>query len=168
MNKNIIIIIWLGIILSCNKHKCPDGYECQDDKCVCPEGSFETYGICRQLEANEFYGVTDKHCPCQDSIILRVTLWNDDKFNFDIQRGTSWGRGIVPREIRNDTIFPFGGGNNSIIGFHCSNSSFDPYITLGGFATISETKDSLIFYVPITPLTSNWENPDTCIVVFHK
>lgn len=165
MNKNIIIVIWLGILLSCNKNKCPDGYECQDDKCICPEGSFETYGVCRQLEANEFYGVTDENCPCQDSIILRVTVWNDDEFKFETQRGFSWGKGGgPPYSIRNDTIFPY----TSIMGLHCRDSGFDTYITIGGFATISKLKDTLTFYVPITPLVSNWENPDTCKIVFHK
>lgn len=164
MNKKILIVVWLGI-LSCNKNKCPDGYFCQEDKCICPEGSFETYGVCRQLEDNEFYGVTDEHCPCQDSIIMRVTVWDNDKFKFETQRGFSWGKGGgPPYTIRNDTIFPY----TTIMGLHCRNTDVETYITLGGYGIISNSKDTLIFYVPIAPLISNWENPDTCKIVFHK
>lgn len=167
MNKKAMIILWLAITLSCNKNNCPDGYVCQEDKCICPAGSFETYGVCRPLEENEYYGVTDKDCPCQDSIILKVTLWENGKFNFDTQRGFSWARGGVPRIIRNDSIFSSSGGSNPILGLHCRNSD-NEYITIGGFATIVGSKDSIRFYVPIAPLVSNWENPDTCTIIFHK
>jgi len=166
MSKKVIIILWLGIILSCNKNNCPDGYICQDDKCICPAGSFETYGVCRPLEENEYYGVTDKDCPCQDSIILKVTLWENGKFNRDLQRGNSWTRGVTPRDIINDTIISR--GNNPILGLHCSAIGGGDFISIGGYCVISSDKKKITFYEPLVRLTSNWENPDTCKIVFHK
>jgi hypothetical protein len=167
MNKKIIALAILAMLLSCNKNNCPDGYICQDDRCLCPDGSFETYGVCRPLQSNEYYGVTDQNCPCQDSIILRVTQWENGKFNFDTQRGNSWGRGYTPRIIRNDTIFNSEGGDNPVLGIKCKNVA-DIYKTIGGFGVISKSKDTITFYSPIVILTSNWENPDTCKIVFHR
>ena len=169
MNKLILILCAL-LTLGCNRNRCPEGYQSEGDACVCPDGSFETRGNCRPLEANEYYGVSDSNCPCQDTMIMRVLVWNEQGFDWEVQRGTSWGRSTgTPRLIRNDTILPY--PYNRVMGVNCDFSSAGSHITLGGFGIFSDSKDTLIFYLPVVPVVGpgSWENPkDTCRLVFHR
>jgi hypothetical protein len=98
-------------------------------------------------------------------MIMRVLVWNEQGFDWEVQRGTSWGRSTgTPRLIRNDTIL---GG----MSLDCLYSDIGSHFTLGGFGIFSDSKDTLIFYSPVVPAfgPGNWENPkDTCRLVFHR
>jgi hypothetical protein len=103
-------------------------------------------------------------------MIMRVLVWNEQGFDWEVQRGTSWGRSTgTPRLIRNDTILPY--PYNRVMGVNCDFSSAGSHITLGGFGIFSDSKDTLIFYLPVVPVVGpgSWENPkDTCRLVFHR
>jgi hypothetical protein len=165
MKKEYILFPFFLLMICCKKNTCPDGYVGRNDQCICPEGSVETYGNCRPLEENEYYGVLDEKCPCQDSMILKVTLWENNKFSGAIQRGTSWSYGGgKPATIVNDTIF----ASTSALRIDCPAPGGGNYHGIGGFVVLAPDKSTITFYQPITPLLSDWSKRDTCKAVFRK
>lgn len=59
---------------------CREGFEEVNGNCECPQGKFRAYGFCRELQGNEWYGITDG-CPCMDTIFFKIT---------DIQGSTAY------------------------------------------------------------------------------
>ena len=110
--KNIIKIIAIAMIASvfmqCSKCKgkdpilCENGYENQNEICVCPSGKFQTpkgnygdYDSCRVLKPNEYYTITSG-CPCEDTVFFKISQLPDgsyqattNKFKFGTAGGTT-------------------------------------------------------------------------------
>lgn len=73
----LLCLSCLFLLIACKKDDCPEGYECLDDTCICPDDKFEGHGMCRNLEAGEYYGLVD--CVIQDTIFLKF-LEKDNNF----------------------------------------------------------------------------------------
>ncbi len=65
---------------------CTEGFEEVNGNCECPQGKFRAYGFCRELQANEWYGVTES-CPCSDTIFFRITGISGDSASIRLNEG---------------------------------------------------------------------------------
>ena len=74
-NKKLIVFLLLVLSLhtnGCKQVNCSEGYEAVDCECICPPGEkFESGGICKALETNEYYGYSED-CECRDSAFFIV------------------------------------------------------------------------------------------------
>lgn len=61
----LVVMSWS----SCTKLRCENGYELENDICVCPKGKYEDFGKCRELESNEYYGIAN--CIYKDTIFVK-------------------------------------------------------------------------------------------------
>lgn len=72
----------LGLaIAGCKNNRCKEGYFCIDHECQCPPDRYEAYGVCRELEENEFYGVSSD-CPCQDTFFFKILEYGDHSIRY--------------------------------------------------------------------------------------
>jgi hypothetical protein len=55
----------------CKENPCAWEYEQENGVCKCPEGKYESVGLCRSLKPGEFFGKTTG-CSCQDSAFFLV------------------------------------------------------------------------------------------------
>ena len=71
--KVILYILSFAMLAlsSCKNADCPEGYDCIDDVCLCPDEKFELKGlsICKELEAGEYFGVSD--CLFTDTLFVK-------------------------------------------------------------------------------------------------
>lgn len=86
----ILMLTFISIFLlfSCNKHDCPEGYECIDDTCVCPDDKFEGLGMCKSLAENEYFGTVD--CIFQDTIFVTFLEREENRYKIQFDNNNSF------------------------------------------------------------------------------
>jgi hypothetical protein len=105
-----LIFSYLLILNSngCKKHECEyEGFEYEDGVCKCPPGKYQSYLVCRDLQAGEYYGVTTD-CTCKDSTFflpkanVYYSSLNDSFFIVEQQFGLNNLRKLEFKLIRMD------------------------------------------------------------------
>lgn len=86
------------LLIACNRDKCPPGFICQDNTCVCPEGKFQANGQCRDLRPNEYYADLSA-CTCRDSIFFEILERTDGLLRIQFDLGWGFSQvvcGLIP------------------------------------------------------------------------
>ena len=85
MKINILILLSLifslSLISSCNKN-CEGNFEWNGEECVCPTPLFGGHGMCRELQENEYYGITQ--CNQQDTLFIRFEDYSANAYKMFI------------------------------------------------------------------------------------
>lgn len=100
MKKTLFtLLLPLSIVLlfaaSCKKTKCPEGFECVDNTCLCPEGKFEGNGLCRELNPNEYYASLG-HCICADTVFFEIRERTDTHIVARLDLGWGYQENHIP------------------------------------------------------------------------
>jgi hypothetical protein len=87
--KLLTALLFSGLVLyACRQNNCPEGFECVDDTCMCPDDKFVGNGMCRELRPNEYYADLG-HCACKDTVFFEILERTDDRIYVQLDLG--WG-----------------------------------------------------------------------------
>ena len=102
MQLKLYTPLLLLLFFACKDEPLPDpcndtGYTLTENGCECLPPAHSAYGTCRELQENEWYGVTTG-CPCEDTLFL--------KLNGLVEGNSSYMDILINEDVNVDHIIP--------------------------------------------------------------